>query len=144
MIRRPPRSTLFPYTTLFRSQCPPHGSSRPARASGRKIQTSSLLSLIAAVLLLTQENLQGRTSTGKTARSGRARTHVGSAVLPACARGCVPRPIAACSPDGRGAVYSRRSLSVSKRAACNDDGSPVASTSRADGNFLRCPLLPTN
>src|SRR3712207_9000065 len=28
MIRRPPRSTLFPYTTLFRS-CPPTGS-RPA------------------------------------------------------------------------------------------------------------------
>src|SRR5438067_5714277 len=27
MIRRPPRSTLFPYTTLFRSPCPP-----PARA----------------------------------------------------------------------------------------------------------------
>src|SRR3712207_7653979 len=25
MIRRPPRSTLFPYTTLFRS-CPPNGS----------------------------------------------------------------------------------------------------------------------
>src|SRR2546430_8757626 len=24
MIRRPPRSTLFPYTTLFRSQGPPH------------------------------------------------------------------------------------------------------------------------
>src|SRR2546425_4736929 len=25
MIRRPPRSTLFPYTTLFRSRCPePH------------------------------------------------------------------------------------------------------------------------
>src|SRR2546422_1494171 len=23
MIRRPPRSTLFPYTTLFRSACPP-------------------------------------------------------------------------------------------------------------------------
>src|SRR3712207_7495785 len=41
MIRRPPRSTLFPYTTLFRSQgadrCPPSGAlqqkaevSRPA------------------------------------------------------------------------------------------------------------------
>src|SRR5438445_8905810 len=26
MLRRPPRSTLFPYTTLFRS---PHGRSRP-------------------------------------------------------------------------------------------------------------------
>src|SRR5258708_26253579 len=24
MIRRPPRSTLFPYTTLFRSKGPPH------------------------------------------------------------------------------------------------------------------------
>src|SRR6266487_7165205 len=24
MIRRPPRSTLFPYTTLFRSHCDPH------------------------------------------------------------------------------------------------------------------------
>src|SRR2546429_7012642 len=24
MIRRPPRSTLFPYTTLFRSRCDPH------------------------------------------------------------------------------------------------------------------------
>src|SRR2546430_9534368 len=29
MIRRPPRSTLFPYTTLFRSCC---GAPRPARA----------------------------------------------------------------------------------------------------------------
>src|SRR5258708_25141115 len=27
MIRRPPRSTLFPYTTLFRSPVMPHGSS---------------------------------------------------------------------------------------------------------------------
>src|SRR5260370_24979477 len=26
MIRRPPRSTLFPYTTLFRSESPPHKS----------------------------------------------------------------------------------------------------------------------
>src|SRR5215210_9201779 len=30
MIRRPPRSTLFPYTTLFRS-----AASRPARSRGR-------------------------------------------------------------------------------------------------------------
>src|SRR3712207_8117011 len=29
MIRRPPRSTLFPYTTLFRS-CRPERSNRPA------------------------------------------------------------------------------------------------------------------
>src|SRR5438309_5269260 len=29
MIRRPPRSTLFPYTTLFRSSPPPPGRRRP-------------------------------------------------------------------------------------------------------------------
>src|SRR5690349_22483616 len=33
MIRRPPRSTLFPYTTLFRSALALHA--RPARALGR-------------------------------------------------------------------------------------------------------------
>src|SRR5258708_8432408 len=31
MIRRPPRSTLFPYTTLFRSLPPPHRSRLPLR-----------------------------------------------------------------------------------------------------------------
>src|SRR5437588_3291822 len=35
MIRRPPRSTLFPYTTLFRSRCPrPGGPPPPASARG--------------------------------------------------------------------------------------------------------------
>src|SRR4051812_49664504 len=36
MIRRPPRSTLFPYTTLFRSStrfCSAGGNAPPARAS---------------------------------------------------------------------------------------------------------------
>src|SRR5205807_5331575 len=37
MIRRPPRSTLFPYTTLFRSRFPERGaSSLDAPAHGRK------------------------------------------------------------------------------------------------------------
>src|SRR5947199_1724735 len=31
MIRQPPRSTLFPYTTLFRSQGPGQGSDRALR-----------------------------------------------------------------------------------------------------------------
>src|SRR5205085_11659213 len=44
---RPPRSTLFPYTTLFRSPCPSPGRSwrpslaaslRPARAGGQEIR----------------------------------------------------------------------------------------------------------
>src|SRR2546421_9465793 len=47
MIRRPPRSTLFPYTTLFRSRrgSPPERSSRPkesvARACASWSRTSS-------------------------------------------------------------------------------------------------------
>src|SRR3712207_7910845 len=33
MIRRPPRSTLFPYTTLFRSSRPPSGKASARRAA---------------------------------------------------------------------------------------------------------------
>src|SRR3712207_8420260 len=40
MIRRPPRSTLFPYTTLFRSQHPPHRADRRRHLGGarRRVQ----------------------------------------------------------------------------------------------------------
>src|SRR3989442_11340606 len=38
MIRRPPRSTLFPYTTLFRSL--PQRPARGNRACGRRSQSS--------------------------------------------------------------------------------------------------------
>src|SRR5690348_18003545 len=45
MIRRPPRSTLFPYTTLFRSGAGPerdpppvHQERRPVRQAGRPVQ----------------------------------------------------------------------------------------------------------
>src|SRR5260370_15811720 len=34
MIRRPPRSTLFPYTTLFRSVCVTHGGRCRGSAAG--------------------------------------------------------------------------------------------------------------
>src|SRR5690349_23147540 len=37
MIRRPPRSTLFPYTTLFRSGRPPgRGDEEDSRRQGRR------------------------------------------------------------------------------------------------------------
>src|SRR6266508_3410408 len=37
MIRRPPRSTLFPYTTLFRSPTPPRATGgRPRDRRGRR------------------------------------------------------------------------------------------------------------
>src|SRR3712207_6998864 len=35
MIRRPPRSTLFPYTTLFRSGCRPERPGLPVRGGNR-------------------------------------------------------------------------------------------------------------
>src|SRR2546427_8133096 len=39
MIRRPPRSTLFPYTTLFRSPAtPPARSGRAEPARGRRVE----------------------------------------------------------------------------------------------------------
>src|SRR5260221_2202495 len=37
MIRRPPRSTLFPYTTLFRS-AQPCRRSRPGASAGRRLR----------------------------------------------------------------------------------------------------------
>src|SRR5256886_13367191 len=42
MIRRPPRSTLFPYTTLFRSYEPQHGSIMIDRVDVRDYQRESL------------------------------------------------------------------------------------------------------
>src|SRR2546429_5235746 len=41
MIRRPPRSTLFPYTTLFRSQCRADRSSAEKAAVSKSIRSKS-------------------------------------------------------------------------------------------------------
>src|SRR5687768_17901525 len=41
MIRRPPRSTLFPYTTLFRSSDTPTGLFSITVADGKEIQQNS-------------------------------------------------------------------------------------------------------
>src|SRR2546430_10580253 len=43
MIRRPPRSTLFPYTTLFRSRARPSGGRGAARGSGRGLDRGDAL-----------------------------------------------------------------------------------------------------
>src|SRR5260221_7209833 len=56
MIRRPPRSTLFPYTTLFRSTTPSNGSgqitindtSTLATVTGRGATTATALTLSSA------------------------------------------------------------------------------------------------
>src|SRR3989440_9166590 len=49
MIRRPPRSTLFPYTTLFRSRlnaftCAPAADSGPTRRKNRRTGSPSIVS----------------------------------------------------------------------------------------------------
>src|SRR2546426_4243811 len=50
MIRRPPRSTLFPYTTLFRSMI----------KSGEEDKMRPLLERSRQVLILTQERLRAQ------------------------------------------------------------------------------------
>src|SRR6202795_5346253 len=63
MIRRPPRSTLFPYTTLFRSNLPlPHALGMPSSSGTKNVSpgrseehTSELQSLIDLVCRLLLE-----------------------------------------------------------------------------------------
>src|SRR3712207_7681822 len=47
MIRRPPRSTLFPYTTLFRSFALIHKERRPTQISDRQNATMMLVGDVA-------------------------------------------------------------------------------------------------
>src|SRR2546429_5954898 len=46
MIRRPPRSTLFPYTTLFRSSVKLGMSTKPITLSAQQIRLLAVLALI--------------------------------------------------------------------------------------------------
>src|SRR5260221_4955824 len=73
MIRRPPRSTLFPYTTLFRSmllrlpsqQCPRGVTSAPRRSSRSEEHTSELQShsdLVCRLLLEKKKKHNGTRS----------------------------------------------------------------------------------
>src|SRR3712207_7774897 len=63
MIRRPPRSTLFPYTTLFRSRTArPGGCRRRARGAGSARQPAG-------------EGLLGRGAAAAEVRPGRSEEH---------------------------------------------------------------------
>src|SRR5438309_4329410 len=81
MIRRPPRSTLFPYTTLFRSasyyrsapdrtQCLPLGKRRWSRSEEHTSELQSQFHLVCRLLL---EKKKTRLSVGRTGRKA-ART----------------------------------------------------------------------
>src|SRR3712207_7880328 len=57
MIRRPPRSTLFPYTTLFRSI--PDGAHRGDQARGGQAAAVGERGVLAAVVAVTDQSCCG-------------------------------------------------------------------------------------
>src|SRR3989442_9518563 len=56
MIRRPPRSTLFPYTTLFRSSCAYPGMFLPVKIRGRLLVDGMLAHAVPSVPLRSEEH----------------------------------------------------------------------------------------
>src|SRR5258708_37742923 len=95
MIRRPPRSTLFPYTTLFRSPPPPNSMLPPPFIPERRIPTSPASLHDVAPGRPTSpppaELIQRATTpTFGSLRGGLPRQHGSS--LPASAQGLASRP----------------------------------------------------
>src|SRR6478609_992726 len=76
MIRRPPRSTLFPYTTLFRSRRALHlrrggrlhrpGDAAPARSEEHTSELQSLAYLVCRLLLEKKKKIRNRYTNIKT------------------------------------------------------------------------------
>src|SRR2546430_11539256 len=64
MIRRPPRSTLFPYTTLFRSHAMPADRADPA--SGSDTVEVARTKMLAAVAPLPPELIGTEAAAGRT------------------------------------------------------------------------------
>src|SRR2546422_8383485 len=60
MIRRPPRSTLFPYTTLFRSQQDPRGGGQPMTRLTRRASLPVALNLLTSAATSYAECAWGR------------------------------------------------------------------------------------
>src|SRR3712207_8841848 len=72
MIRRPPRSTLFPYTTLFRSVLNVHGGPWGRDQWGLDTEAQWLANRGYAVL---QVNFRGSTGYGKAYLNARSEEH---------------------------------------------------------------------
>src|SRR2546422_7179340 len=100
MIRRPPRSTLFPYTTLFRSrhprrppstQRPPVSTAEPCGSSRSEEHTSELqsrLHLVCRLLLEKKKKVNKRR--GSRSQVGGSST---ACVLSSETSGCFPTAI---------------------------------------------------
>src|SRR3712207_8229231 len=74
MIRRPPRSTLFPYTTLFRS-VRERGKGREARQHGLHLATGALCTTHGAARPVCPLTDDGRRRLRQGGRSGRSEEH---------------------------------------------------------------------
>src|SRR2546422_961140 len=88
MIRRPPRSTLFPYTTLFRSQAEREGLDRVFREAGFEWRNSgcSMCLGMNPDVLASGERCAATSNRNFEGRQGRGgRTHLMSPAMAAAA-----------------------------------------------------------
>src|SRR2546427_5365467 len=74
MIRRPPRSTLFPYTTLFRSPFERRHSTQPV-PDGSTLGSISLRTFIATLFAQPPRGVGGQRLTRLLPRSSRSEEH---------------------------------------------------------------------
>src|SRR5256886_8893794 len=87
MIRRPPRSTLFPYTTLFRSVINSHPWVRMSRVSARRNPITGAV-VVADVVLAEADGTGGRPPSEALERG----------LLPSCPRSLAPHKVPAALP----------------------------------------------
>src|SRR2546426_7417094 len=66
MIRRPPRSTLFPYTTLFRSRSPARSEAQEQRAGDPSLQAVAFCAPIPSAIV--QETCPNHSGDRKSTR----------------------------------------------------------------------------
>src|SRR3712207_7355491 len=76
MIRRPPRSTLFPYTTLFRSRAPAPGADEEVERL--HAQVAALTQLLIARGIITAEELARLIAAGEAGGEDRKSTRLNS------------------------------------------------------------------
>src|SRR3712207_6903042 len=86
MIRRPPRSTLFPYTTLFRSQekkeaRPIDRSCTPQRRVGCGFLRRDLVEPLVATLFVQLERCKGTLADRKSTRLNSSHANISYAVF---------------------------------------------------------------
>src|SRR3712207_7366657 len=78
MIRRPPRSTLFPYTTLFRSDVAAveeHGAAVDAKRAGQAVDESALAGAVRADEADALARGQGKAHRFKRREAARSEEH---------------------------------------------------------------------